>query len=185
MTCDVVEQRLSYESLRILENIVHRTIGPVPRFYHKPTQSAASTQSVLPAHVLVQKTVSLSMAGTLVLWTSVGDAEQTLVQRKLVALHLGLPKRAARHCHINPAWVRPEEQFGMLPGMVSPFLSPKHSTNVSAVIHTGYPRDEAGAVAISLSLYESLLIPIRGYRTVMQSYAQAVYLTRTKFIEIE
>ena len=103
--------------------------------------SAWETQSVLPPHVLVQKTVSLEMAGCLLLWTNVGEQEQTLEQRRMVAEALGLPRRAAKQCSTNPATCKPEQEFAMFPGMVSPFLSPLHPTRLAAVVQIPWSAD--------------------------------------------
>lgn len=100
---------LSSASLCLLYDLVSPYIEDISRciYWHRPTQSAVETQAVLPPQVLVQKTVSVEMAGQLLLWTSVGAREHTLEQRRAVAKILGLPQRAAKQCSTNPATCSP------------------------------------------------------------------------------
>jgi hypothetical protein len=134
---------LSSASLRLLYDIVSRYVDDLPKrlCWHVPTMSARETQSVLPSHVLVQKTVSVKMADRLLLWTGIGEQEQTLEQRRVVVEVLGLPRRATKQCSTNPASCHPEEEFGLLPGMVSPFLPPFHPSCLAAVVHVAEPAD--------------------------------------------
>src|SRR5579875_1400594 len=94
---------------------------------HQATVSAAQIQSVLPAGVLVQKTVTVAFGDrnhTWVLWTGVGDFQIKKADVLLVARWCGLGRRAAKDMAINPGWVDPVAAFGMQAGMVSPFLPP-------------------------------------------------------------
>jgi hypothetical protein len=180
---------LSSVSLRLLYDLASQYIDDLPeRIYrHAATQSAAQTQALLPPSVLVQKTVSVEMAGHLLLWTSVGEQEHTLDQRRTVATALGLPRRAAKQCSTNPATCRPEEEFGMLPGMVSPFLPPLHSSRLEAVVQVPWPTDweyQGKAVGVSLSLFESLILPLSCFRAILRQYASRAYGPGIRWIEL-
>lgn len=167
---------LASASLRLLYDISSQFVDDLPQriYWHAPTLSARETQAALPPRVLVQKTVSVEMAGHLLLWTGVGDDEHTLDQRRVVAGALGLPRRAARQCSTNPVSCRPDQEFGMLPGMVSPFLSPLRPTRLVSVVQVSWPtewQEQGKAVGISLSLCESLILPLTCLRAVVLQYA--------------
>ena len=131
---------LSGVSLRLLYEIAslpiqaRQSFEPVSAWHTRPlherivshaaSHSAAQTQAVLPPGALVQKTVTGAMAGWLLLCTCVGDREPGPKHLRAVAHALALPRRAVKRCSINPATCDPVEECGMLPGMVSPFVSP-------------------------------------------------------------
>ena len=180
---------LSSASLRLLYEIATQFVDDLPAriYWHGATQSAAETQAILPPHVLVQKTVSVDMAGNLLLWTSVGEQEQDLEQRRAVAALLGLPRRAAKRCLINPATCCPEQEFAMLAGMVSPFLAPQCLNRLAAVVQVGWPADweeQGKAVGVSLSLFESLLLPLTCFRAILRQYATHAYIQSIRWIEL-
>ncbi len=121
---------------------------------HAASHSAAQTQAVLPPGALVQKTVTVAMAGRLLLCTCVGDQELERKHLRAVAHELALPRRAVKRCTINPSTCDPVEECGMLPGMVSPFVSPLWNTRVAAVVLMPWPRwweEQEREVAVSLS----------------------------------
>jgi hypothetical protein len=137
--------------------------------------------------VLVQKTVSVEMAGRLLLWTGIGDYEHTLDQRRVVASALGLPRQAARQCSTNPATCRPEEEFAMLPGMVSPFLPPLRPSRLVSVVQVPWPaawEEQGKAVGVSLSLFESLILPLSCFRAVVLQYAAQAYAPGIRWMEV-
>ncbi len=180
---------LSNASLRLLYDIASQYIDDLPAriYWHGATHSAAETQAVLPPGVLVQKTVSVDMAGKLLLWSSVGAQEHDLHQRRVVAAALGLPRRAARQCSTNPATCHPQEEFAMLPGMVSPFLSPLRPGRLAAVVQVSWPEaweDQDKAVGVSLSLFESLILPLRCFRAILRQYAKRAYTPDLRWIEV-
>lgn len=91
---------LSGASLRLLYHLASPYVKDLPEriYWHAPTHSAAETQAVLPSQVLVQKTVSVEMAGRLLLWTSVGEqatrsSRGDPLPRRLACLD-GLPSSA-------------------------------------------------------------------------------------------
>ena len=84
--------------------------------------------------------------------------------------------------HINPAEYSPEEDLGLLTGMVSPFWAPGRSTHrlhafILLTEPTGDGEQPAPLVAISLSPWESLLVPRAQFRVLVQRYAQRAYPT--------
>jgi hypothetical protein len=180
---------LSSASLRLLYDLASQYILDLPTriCWHEAMQSAAETQAVLPAGVHVQKTVSVDMAGQLLLWSCVGEQMQTLDQRRAVTTALALPRRAAKRCSTNPATCRPEEEFAMLPGMISPFLAPLRPSRLVAVVQVCWPTtwDEEGhAVGVSLSLFESLILPLRCFRSILRQYARHAYAPSIRWIEV-
>jgi hypothetical protein len=180
---------LSGASLRLLYDLASPYVKDLPDriCWHVPTHSAMETQAVLPPQVLVQKTVSVEMAGRLLLWTGVGEQAHTLEQRRSVAEALGLPRRAAKQCSTNPASCRPEEEFAMLPGMVSPFLPPYHPSRLTAVVYVLWPVDweeQGKAVGVSLSLFESLILPLYCFRAILRQYVTRAYEPHIRWIEV-
>lgn len=155
--------------------------------WHEATLSAAQTQRVLPPGVLVQKTVTVTIGGRLVLWSSVGDHEQSLAQRRLLAERLGLPRRAAKSCSTNPTDCSPVQEYGMLPGMVSTFLPPHHPCRLEAVVFAPAclaRLAESHLVAVSLSPFESLLLPLEGFVGILRGYARLAYAPSIRWIEL-
>src|SRR5947209_5392233 len=172
---------LSSASLHLLYEIASQFVDdlPVHVYSHEASYSAVETQALLPKNVLVLKTVSVDMAGRLLLWTSVGEQRLSLGQRRAVAESLGLPLRAAKHCSINPLTCNPEKEFAMLPGMVSPFLPPFRPGRLAALVLVRWPSEWEGQdkeVAISLSLRESLVLPLRCFYVILRQYATRAYI---------
>jgi hypothetical protein len=145
---------------------------------HRHSHSAVETQALLPPGVLVQKTVTLALGELLVLCTGVGTWRLSRQDLHEIAKALGLPNRRSRHATINPESCQTVEAFGMLPGMVSPFLRPAHTTRLAALVVLPWPRcweAQRLEVAISLSLWESLVIPLACLRPLLRSYACHAY----------
>jgi hypothetical protein len=154
---------------------------------HGPTLRAAETQALLPPEVLVQKTVSMTWAETLLLCTSVGPQRLTRQQLHTIAAALEMPRRAIKQCTVNPVTSNPVEMFNMQPGTVSPFLHPSHHTDLGALVLLPWPEQseaQAQEVAISLSLWESLVLPLRCLRHLIRSYARRAY-PGVRVIELE
>jgi len=154
--------------------------------WHQPTVSAAHTQSSLPAHTLVLKTVSVEYGAaeherTLVLFTGIGDFRLER-QRHLRAgaQQLGLSRRQGNCSSLNPSWCRPEHEFGMVEGMISPLLSPEcaNRSRLQAVFLLKpllEKCNETLQVALSLSLYESLLVPYHQIAALLEGYVARAY----------
>jgi len=154
---------------------------------HRPSLSAAETQVLLPPGVLVQKTVSITLADTFVLCTGVGPQRVTRQHMRSIATALALPRRIVKQCTVNSLTCNPIETFAMQAGMVSPFLHPSHHTAVGALVILPWPnRWEAQEreVAISLSLWESLALPLVCLGPLIRSYARRAY-PEVRVIELE
>jgi hypothetical protein len=145
---------------------------------HRHSHSAAQTQALLPPGVLVQKTVTLALGELLVFCTGVGTWHLSRQDLHTIAKALGLPNRKGKHATINPASFQTVEEFGILPGMVSPFLRPGRATRLAALVVLPWPRcwEAHGCeVALSLSLWESLVLPLGCLRSLLRSYACHAY----------
>ena len=154
---------------------------------HEATLRASEKQAILPPHAHVQKKISLQLEEDLVLVTGVGDHVLTRAQRSALVAALGLPHRALRHAAINPPALCAERQFGLLRGMVSPFIPLGFGTALRAVAHLSWPTEweeqESHSSAISLSPCESLLVPLRCYRQILTGHLHWC-LSGTPFIEL-
>jgi hypothetical protein len=145
---------------------------------HGPSLSAVETQALLPPGVLVQKTVTVALADTLLLCTGMGTQTLKRWQLQAVADALTLSRRSMKACRINAEACGSVEAFAMQPGMVSPFLHPRSRTELAALVLLPGPRREeelAQEVAVSLSLWESLLLPTACLRPVIRRYAARAY----------
>jgi hypothetical protein len=154
---------------------------------HGSTLSATETQALLAPGVLVQKTVSMTLGETSLLCTGVGPQRVTRQHLRAIAAALALPRRAVKQCTVNPVTFDPVELFTMQPGMVSPFLHPTHHTGLGALVLMPWPEwseAQAREVAISLSLWESLVLPLRCLRQLIRSYAKRAY-PGVRIIELE
>ncbi len=144
----------------------------------RPSLSAADTQTLLPPGVLVQTTISMTLANTLLLCTGAGSQRVTRQQLRTLSAALALPKRAIKQCRVNATTANPVEIFAMQSGMVSPFLHPTRESACDALVLLPWPkrweaRDQE--VAISLSLWESLVLPLGCLRPLLRSYARRAY----------
>lgn len=75
----------------------------------------------------------------------------------------------------------------MLPGMVSPFLPPLRPTRLAAVVQAPWQadwNDTRWAVGVSLSLFESLLLPLHCFRAILRQYADRAYAPALRWIEL-
>lgn len=185
---------LSSASLRLIYEIANRQIEVLPTrehvsarlrrplhqriVRHEATLSASETQSVLPQGVLVQKTVSLKMGGKLIVCSCVGDERLERQHVRDIASALALPRRASGRCTINPGRLDPVAVFGMAAGMISPFFPPQRQTRVDALVLVPWPpewEDQQREVTVSLSLWESLLLPLVCLTSLVRCYAAASY----------
>lgn len=147
--------------------------------------TAAEKQAVLDAgidgdvaSVLVNRSVTVRLGTTHLLCTGVGDFSLDRRLLTKVADALQLPKRTMKDCRINPSHYAPERELGLLTGMVSPFVSPAVSRQrLQAVVLLDPHVNEADqqTVAISLSPFESMLVPLTKFRSIVQLYAQRAH----------
>ena len=153
---------------------------------HGPSQRAAETQALLPPGVLVQKTVSITIGERLLLCSGVGTGSLTRWHLRDIAAALTIPYRTIKRCTINSSTHTSVEAFAMQPGMVLPFLHPKRAARLSALVLLPWPKrweDQEREVAISLSLWESLALPLRCLRPLVRDYARRAYL-QVRLIEL-
>jgi hypothetical protein len=154
---------------------------------HGPTLSAAKMQALLPPGVLIHKTVSMTLAETSLLCTSVGSQRLTRQHLRAIAATLALPGRTAKQGTVNPVTSNPVESFTTRPGLISPFLHPSHRTGLGALVILPWPEwseAQAREVAISLSLWESLVLPLRCLRQLIRTYAMRAF-PGVRVIELE
>lgn len=165
------------ETLRTLDDLCVQLAIPINVVRHKSTFSAAETQAVLPEKCLVQKTVTGRAANKIVLWTGVGDYRVTRPLRKMANRQIGVA--AARDHILNPSDVDALTFYGMQPGMVSPFLISRtpaaHELAAMFVLDWRRTHDLSASVAISLSLTESLVVPLKHLDALLCAYAKTVY----------
>src|SRR6266567_2224657 len=118
--------------------------------------------------------------------TGVGTGSLTRLHLRDMAAALALPFRTLKRCTINSSTHTPVETFAMQPGMVSPFLHPERAAHLSALVLLPWRerRDaKAHEVAISLSLWESLALPVRCMRPLVRQYAKRAY-PQVRLIEL-
>jgi len=141
---------------------------------HGPTRTAAETQHVLPPNCLVEKTVTGKLGDAFVLWTGVSDYTILKRQQKAVARALGMPTSSSHS--LNPPEANPMTCYAMAAGMVSPFLIPNTpaATSLAAICVVPWPEawNQTHDVAISLSLHESLIIPLSGLNSLLRLYLE-------------
>lgn len=101
---------------------------------HAASLSPAQTQKLLPPGVLVQKTVSITLADTSMLCTSVGLHGLTRQQVRAITAALVRPKCSIKQYESIASTCRPGEAFAMHPAIVSPFLHPSHNTGLTALV---------------------------------------------------
>ena len=183
---------LPVESMVLLLQLMQEHHQALHVVWHQPTITAQETQATLPPGVVVLKTVTVQLDQSVLLWTRLGHGLLTRTDLRDIARILDLPTRVTSHCQINPRSVDPEVAYGMREGMVSPFLRPHHQTQAQLVaivsdltpntclIPSPYP--EPFQVAISLSRYESLLVPAALFPALLRTYARHAY-PHLRFIE--
>ena len=153
---------------------------------NSPSKSAAETQVLLPPGVLVQKTISVTLGERLLLCTGVGTGSLTRWHLRDMAAALAQPCRTLKRCTINSSAHTPVKTFAMQPGMVSPFLHPERAVPLSALVLLPWRERwdaKAQEVAISLSLWESLILPVRCLRPLIRQYARRAY-PQVRLIEL-
>ena len=154
---------------------------------HGSAHSAAEMQALLPPGVLVHKTISFTLADTIVLCTGVGT--QCLTRRHLRTIAAALVRHGpnVKQWTINPAPGSSVKKLAMHPELVSPFLHPSRHAGLAALALLPWSDRWEGhepEVAISLSLWESLVLPLRCLYPLIRSYAKRAYPT-VRVIELE
>jgi hypothetical protein len=129
--------------------------------------------------LLVNKTVTVRLGATHILCTGVGDFTLNRSLLSQVADELRLSKRMIKACRINPPDYSPEYELGLLTGMVSPFFAPpEQPRRLQALVlleATEIGPAEAQLVAISLSPFESLVVPRVDFGVLTRLYVQRAH----------
>jgi CRP-like cAMP-binding protein len=141
---------------------------------HEPSFSAAEKSGHTGGHE-VQKTVTLLMGGNIFLLTSPVDYKANSKTPKLIARQVGLPSRAARSCYFNPPEVDPEIEYGLLRGIVSPFLPPGRPSRLSALVQVDPGATSETQTSLSISPCESILVPTNLVGEIVDAYADRAY----------
>jgi len=138
---------------------------------HSPSFSAASKQQILPSTVHVQKTISMQIGDEYTLCTGVGDWSVDRNLKKFIVKHMALSSSAMHSIIINPPTIDPIKHLGVWPGMVSPFLDTTLPANLRTLIilqpSTEVLEQDFG---VSISLYESLILPVRYFTAIVSNF---------------
>jgi hypothetical protein len=101
-----------------------------------------------------------------------------VTELRAITQALGLPSRGIRQGTITPANGEVMAECGLLQGMISPFLRPQRPTGLTTLVLLPWPKRwdaQAREVAIALSLWESLVLPLECLRPLMRLYATRAY----------
>ena len=157
--------------------------------WHSPAQSVAARQALLPPGVLAHTTLCATIGERVLLCTGAGPRSLTHRQVGAIATALALPYRSVRRSLLLASCPsRSGEPFAVqLPGPISPFLHPERVAPLLALVLLPWPpRWEAQEreVALYLSLWESLLLPLRCLRPLLRRYARRAY-PQVRLIELD
>jgi len=145
---------------------------------HTPSFNAFEAQALLPPGVLVQKTITLSLGKRLLLASGAGTWSLTPRHLAVITAALTLPRRSLTRCSINSLLRRSVRSCAMQPELVSPFLHPEREAQLTALVLQPVPgqwKAQAWEVAIPLSLWESLTLPLPCLRPLLRRYARRAY----------
>lgn len=166
---------VTFESIRLIHKIAKKHgVHDFSRriIQHEPSFSADDKQRILP-NLHIQKTVSLLLGDKYILLSGINF---TLTNQllKQVADILELPRTVLKNCFINPHTLIPEIELGLLRGMVSTFFSPGKITQLNLTAFIEFKADHRD-VAVSMSPFESLLLPADKFLEIVREYAQCAY----------
>jgi len=168
---------LSSAALDLLLDVLRElSISDVPDriIEHEPSFSAAEKFGHTGGQE-VQKTVTVLMGGNIFLLTSPVEYKASSRTPKEIARQVGLPSRAGRSCYFNPPEVDPEIEYGLLRGIVSPFLPPGRPSRLTALVQLDPgPRPDA-QTSLSISPCESILVPTDAVGQIVDAYAARAY----------
>lgn len=144
--------------------------------HHEPTYSASDKQIFLPGKVLVQKTLSIKCGDEYVLMTGVGNWTISKKQKVHLLKNGTLPPSARASFTINPPSLDVASVLKMAPGMVSPFLKPGTDPCIERIIILK-PEISINDTqfAISLSLFESLVLPTSHFVNIISMYLHSAF----------
>lgn len=143
--------------------------------HHEPTYSASAKQCHMPSGVLVQKTLSLKCGNAYQLATGVGPWHISRQARRVLVAQGTLPSSANSGFTINPASFDVASELLLAPGMVSPFLKPGLVSRLERVVILEPVDIIEAQFAVSLSLFESLVLPVRHFVGIVSDYLSAAF----------
>lgn len=167
---------MAAEAIGLLMRIAsaHGVCDPVARIHHhEPTYSASAKQCHMPSGVLVQKTLSLKCGSDYLLATGVGAWHISRQAQRVLVAQGCLPSSAGNSFTINPASFDVASELLLAPGMVSPFLKPGLASRLERVIILEPVDLDEAQFAVSLSLFESLVLPARHFVGIVSDYLSA------------
>jgi hypothetical protein len=179
---------MAHESLLLLCSLLQSHVSDLSAsvLWHEATVSAAATQEVLPTGVVVLKSITVQLRDQMVLVTGMGNFHLHRDHLRVLADQLQLPRRVVKHCTLNPGHLDPLHLYGMLHGMVSPFFPRSRAAALAAIalVSNEAPATPACTdVAISLSRFESLRIPLTIFPVLFHHYACITY-PQLRFINL-
>ena len=188
--------RLLYECAT---DCLHRLPGPFSSHWdsrplharllrHSPALRATERQALLPPGALAHQTLSVPIGEQVLLCTGAGSRSLTHRQVGVMATALALPYQTVKRSLLTSSPSRLSEA-GTIPQpmLLSPFLHPERVPPLLALVllpwQSRWEAQEREA-ALSLSLWESLLLPIRCLRPLLRRYACRAY-PQVRLIELD
>ena len=125
---------------------------------HEASISALEKQAILSVDVVVQKSLTIKMAGKCYLVTGLGDFFLPKSLFGFIGRQFGHTRAQWKSATINPAGEHPADLCGLYPGIVSPFSRHPYRVPWDHFLPSYQP--SATQCAISLSVTTSLIVPI-------------------------
>ena len=173
---------ISAHAMSIVHELLTTLQIPWSILHHTPSLTACDKQTIVAQHnisLLVNKTLSVSIGNTLVLITGMGDFTLRKVQITELGKQLGLSSNQRNRIEINPRWFSPEEHLCLRTGMVSPLFSMQQVHTPSLLHALAFLSSERTLphmnIALSLSLEESLIVPVCAFQPLLSCFAQQAY----------
>lgn len=141
--------------------------------HHTPSFSAQDKQIALGfvCDAFVLKTVTVRFSDCLVFCSGSGDFTLPRSVLRKIGHGLDLSRSEQRNVSINPGDVVPETSFGLLRGMVSPFLPRMPLVQLVSIFLLAPDRDDnVQEVAIPISPCESLIVPTKAFALIVKNY---------------
>jgi hypothetical protein len=165
---------IAADAMGLMLRLARATAGSLQAavVHHPPSFSAAAKQAALGPGILTHKTITARIGPHLVLCTGVGDFAVDRPTMRELGARLNLSQAERRRITLNPSDVIPELAFGLLRGIVSPFIATAEQSGVAALVvllPAGEIRDRL--VAIPLSPCESLVVTVEALLLMVRSFA--------------
>ena len=167
---------LAADALELLFQLAKGSAGDSPAYtvHHSPGGFSASAKQAalsLVCDAVVHKTVTLRFGDRLVFCTGAGDFTIDRPTLREIGRGLDLSRNEQRNASINPRDVVPETDFGLLRGMVSPFLSRIPPVRLVSIFLLPHARGDIGSeVAIPISPCVSLIVPAKAFAPIVRKF---------------